>query len=70
MDLYALKIGDRVRTVDGALAEVISETEDGRWIRIRYVESPGSPELVGTEDLCDQDELEVVSGTAPQGKAR
>ncbi len=56
MDLYNLKPGDQVRTVDGSVGEVVAETEDGQWIRVRYVESP-ERRLVGTDDLCHLDEL-------------
>lgn len=63
MDLMKLTVGDRVRTVDGAIAEVLSPSEDGKWIRIRYIDSPGSPKLKGTEDLSSSDELaEAVNG--------
>ena len=58
MDLWELKPGDRIRTADGAIAEVLTETEDGRWIKIRYLRSPDEPSLVGTEDLCDEDEIQ------------
>jgi len=57
MNLYNLKRGDRVRTTDGALVEVLNETEDGQWIRVRYVEGTEDPELLGTEDLCHETEL-------------
>ncbi len=66
MNLYDLKPGDRVRTVDGNLAEVVVPTEDGRWIKVRYVEVPDDPDLVGTEDLCTEDEVaERLSSVAP-----
>ena len=58
MDLYDLHIGDRVRLEDGTVAEVIAETEDGRWIRVRHVESPNNPSHEGTEQLCSEDEIE------------
>ena len=62
MDLYQLKPGDRVRTIDGAVAEVTSRTEDGKWIRVRYVGYVEDPSIIGTEDLCHEDEiLERVS---------
>jgi hypothetical protein len=61
VDLYQLKRGDRVRTVDGAVVEVLNDTEDGQWILVRYVESPQDPALVGTEDLCDEHELEGLA---------
>ena len=58
MDLYDLEIGDRVRLADGSIAEVIAETEDGRWIHVRYVESPADPAQIGTERRCSEDEIE------------
>ena len=57
MDIYALKPGDKVRTTDGALVEILKDTEDGRWILIRYLEDPENPSVVGTEDLCHVGEL-------------
>ena len=61
MELYELNPGDRVRTLKGNIAIVISPTEDGEWIKVRYIESGDSPQLVNTEDLCSQDDLlEIV----------
>ncbi|MDO8617087.1 MAG: hypothetical protein Q7T33_15360 [Dehalococcoidia bacterium] len=57
MDLSVLKPGDRLRTVDGALIEVIRESEDGHWILVRYLLDTNDPSLIGTEDLCHEDEL-------------
>jgi hypothetical protein len=54
--LYDLKPGDRVRTVDGSVSEVVAETKDGQWIRVRYVVS-SERRLLGTDDLCHLDEL-------------
>ncbi len=66
MDVNDLRPGDRVRTIDGALAEVLRESEDGRWILVRYLESPAAPELVGTTDLCEGEELrDVEPGSEP-----
>jgi hypothetical protein len=58
MDLYDLQLGDRVRLTDGTIAEVISPTEDGRWIRVRHIESPHNPSHAGSEQLCSEDEIE------------
>lgn len=55
--LWELKPGMRFETYDGAVAEVLSETEDGQWIKVRYVECEEQPSLVGTEDLCHEDEV-------------
>jgi hypothetical protein len=67
MDLHGLRPGDLVRTVDDDnVAEVLAPTEDGAWIRVRYVASD-DPGLVGTEDLCAFTELlERVAPLAPR----
>lgn len=57
MQLFELRKGDQVRMIHGAMAEVILESEDGRWLRVRYLESRENPELTGTEDLCSEDEI-------------
>ena len=58
MDLYDLEPGDLVRVGEGgAVAEVVRPTEDGRWILVRYVESPEERHLLGTERLCSEDEV-------------
>ena len=68
MDLWDLRPGDRVRTRDGALAVVLSATEDGEWIRVRYLEAPDAPDLAGTEDPCCRDELmSRTNGERAQG---
>ncbi len=58
MDIHDLKAGDKVRTADGAVLEVLKETEDGKWILIRYLEDPENPGVIGSEDLCNEGELE------------
>ena len=58
MDLHDLKPGDRVRLEGGIVAEVVAPTEDGRWIKVRYIKSPDDPALVGTEDVCSEDEIQ------------
>jgi hypothetical protein len=57
IDLYELKPGDKVRTTEGAIAEVVRETEDGQWVLVRYLGSADDPQIVGTEDLCHESEL-------------
>jgi hypothetical protein len=59
MDMHTLKPGDKVRTVDGWLAEVLNETRDGAWIRVRYLAGPEDSALIGTEDYCHESELEA-----------
>ena len=58
MDLYDLEPGDLVRVGEGgAVAEVVRETEDGRWILVRFIENPEERHLVGTERRCSEDEI-------------
>jgi hypothetical protein len=63
MNLWLLKPGHRIRTLDGAEAEVLSETEDGSWIKVRYLEVEDDPSLVGTEDLVIESEVGALLGT-------
>ena len=58
MDLYDLEVGDRIRLTDRTIAEVISPTVEGRWIRVRHIESPDNPSLAGSEQLRSEDEIE------------
>lgn len=57
MDLSTLKPGNKILTRDGAQAEVLSETEDGEWIEVRYLEVKDDPSLEGTEDRVHEDEI-------------
>jgi len=68
MDLRELKPGDKIRTTDGSVAEVVSDTEDGRWIKVRYLRVPEDQSLVGTEDLCYEDEIQGKLGRPLQAK--
>ena len=67
MDLWLLKPGHKIRTHDGAEAEVLSETEDGAWIKVRYLSVPDDPSLTGTEDLVSEGEVEALLGVARTG---
>jgi hypothetical protein len=58
VDLFDLEVGDRVRLSDGTIAEVISATVEGRWIRVRHIESPHNPSRAGSEQLGSEDEIE------------
>ena len=64
MNLWLLKPGHKVRTRGGAEAEVLSETEDGEWIRVRYLDSVDDPLFAGTEDLAHRNEIEALLGVA------
>jgi hypothetical protein len=58
VDLWTLKPGDKIKIYGGAEAEVLSETEDGERIKVRYLEAKDEPSLEGTEDLVNQDAIE------------
>jgi hypothetical protein len=57
-----LKPGHKVKTYDGAYAEVLSETEDGQWVKVRYLEDEDDASLAGTEDLVSEAEVEALLG--------
>ena len=57
MNLWNLKLGDRIRLESGGVGEILAPAEDGDWIRIRYLQAPDEPHLVGTEDLCFSQEV-------------
>ena len=57
IDLWSLKVGDRVRLESGIIAQVLTTTEDGQWIKVRYLRVPDSPQLEGTEDLSMVEEV-------------
>ena len=57
IDISELKKGQRIVLEGGLTAEVLAPSEDGEWIRVKYLTAPDDPELVGTEDLCSGDEI-------------
>lgn len=63
VDLWELGPGDRIETRDGADAGIMTETQDGEWINIRYMKVKNFPALVGTEDLCHEGEITRVART-------
>ena len=67
MNLWLLRSGHKVRIRDGAEAEVLEETEDGAWIRVRYLEVEDDPSLAGTEDLVSEAEVEALLGVVRTG---
>ena len=60
VDLWQLKPGHKIRTQNGAEAEVLSETEDGERIKVRYLEAKDEPSLVGTEDHVNERDIEAI----------
>ena len=60
INIRGLAPGTRVVTGDGAVAEIVSNPEDGVWLFARYLEAPRDPSLVGQEEMIfAQDVVEV-----------
>ena len=57
--IWDLKVGERISLDSGVVAEVVAPTKDGEWVLVKYVEAPESPEIIGTEDLCSTDEIQL-----------
>ena len=67
INVMTIKVGERLQLREGIVAEVLENMEDGMWLQVRYLEFPGHPEDVGTEELCHaQDIVRVLSG--PEGQ--
>ena len=60
--IWELRPGERVTLDSGTVAEVVAPTHDGVWIGVKYIDSPESPEIVGSEGLYSEEE--IVSRTA------
>jgi hypothetical protein len=60
MNIRELAAGTRIELEDGSTAEVIAPSADGTYVKIRYLESPFSPEVVGTEGLASEPEITGV----------
>jgi hypothetical protein len=43
--------GVKVRMNNGAVAQVVSNAEDGAWLLVRYLDHPAKPAMVGEEEL-------------------
>jgi hypothetical protein len=57
VDSWRLQPGHKVRTPDGAKAEILFETENGEWIEVRCLEAKDGTSVVGREDLVNEDEI-------------
>lgn len=62
LNIWEPRPGERITLDSGSVAEVVAPTEDGSWIRVKYVHAPDLPDLVGTEDLCATEEIVYRAG--------
>ena len=42
LNMWELRPGERITLDSGVVAEVIAPTEDGSWIRVKYLDPPDS----------------------------
>ena len=62
IDVTAVAVGTKLKLADGVVAEVTENMEDGQWLQVRYLESPGRPAEVGAVELCHaQDIVKILS---------
>jgi hypothetical protein len=62
IDVTAIAAGTKLKLQKGIVAEVTENMEDGQWLQVRYLESPGRPAEVGTVELCHaQDIVKILS---------
>jgi len=62
IDVTAIKVKTRLELWGGVVAEVTENVEDGQWLQVRCLESPGRPAEVGTIELCHaQDIIKILS---------
>ena len=62
INIRALPEGALIALADGAVAEIVTNPNDGVWLFARYLSSEGDPALVGQEDMIFvQDIVEVRS---------
>lgn len=60
INVRTLAPGTRIALADGAVAEIVSNPEDGVWLFARFVEAPVDPDRVGQEEMIfAQDVVEV-----------
>jgi hypothetical protein len=56
INFLELKAGQQLVLKNDVVAEVLENIGDGIWVQVRYLESPGDPSLVGSEELCHCEE--------------
>jgi hypothetical protein len=62
INVIALQPGTKIRLVDDATAEVVTNPRDGIWLQVRYLTSPTDPVQVGSEELLFAENIVEVLG--------
>lgn len=61
INVLSLEPGTRVRLMGDMVAEVITNPQDGVWLFVRYLASPGTTVQEGSEEMVfAEDVLEVL----------
>jgi len=55
--IQELDPGRKIKLKGGIIAEVKDNPRDGSWLVVRYLSSPGDPDLVGREELASADDV-------------
>ncbi|HTV45521.1 MAG TPA: hypothetical protein VMF05_09405 [Stellaceae bacterium] len=55
--------GTRIVLVDGAVAEVVSNPQDGVWVFARYLSSPTDPSVVGSEEMIFAQDIADITAS-------
>jgi hypothetical protein len=64
INILSLEPGTRLRLVGDGIAEVVANPQDGVWLLLRYLASPGNPAQVGSEEMVfAEDVLEIVEAS-------
>jgi hypothetical protein len=64
VNIRFLEPGMKVRLSNDATGEVVTNFNDGVWVTLRFLTSPGDPSLEGTEDMVfAQEIMEVLEAT-------
>lgn len=70
MNVANLKVSTQITLADGSLVEVLDVMPAEAQVRVRYIDTLGAPELVGTEAVVSSDDvIAVVEGTHTEGLA-
>jgi hypothetical protein len=64
INVMTIKVGERLQLQEGVIAEVIENMEDGMWLQVRFLEVPGRPAEIGTDELAHaQDIVRVLDAS-------
>ena len=60
INIRALMPGTQITLANGAVAEIVSNPEDGVWLFARYLEAPHDLALVGQEEMIFAQDVVAV----------